>query len=116
MLFICKEFTKCDNDVIGLDPEIEHLEHTVPHSTNHGLSRGTGLLNVFSLRSLSFQSDALNAILGICLSHVYFQALVSSVLSSDRKSDGVIPFVNRDCFGTQNLSISQNTGIPDATE
>lgn len=65
MLFICKEFTKCDNDVIGLDPEIEHLEHTVPHSTNHGLSRGTGLLNVFSLRSLSFQSDALNAILGI---------------------------------------------------
>jgi hypothetical protein len=65
MLFICKEFTKCDNDVIGLDPEIEHLEHTVPHSTDHGLSRGTGLLIVYSLRSLSFQSDALNAILGI---------------------------------------------------
>ncbi|KAG9192531.1 hypothetical protein G6011_11265 [Alternaria panax] len=65
MLFICKEFTGWDNTVIGLDPEIELLEHTVPQSTDRGLRRGMGLLEVYSLRSLSFQSDALNAILGI---------------------------------------------------
>lgn len=60
----------------------------MPQSTDYGLDRGTSLLKVYPHRSLSFYSDALNAIMGILKSFCTGIKPIGSIW--------VVPF--RDCL------------------
>jgi hypothetical protein len=68
ILFVCNKSTEKEFNFGGFKPDLRGLEYTFPTSyqeTASPLSKATGLLRKYSDRTLSFQSDALNAVLGI---------------------------------------------------
>jgi hypothetical protein len=68
ILFVCNKSTEKEFSFAGFKPNLRNLEYTFPTSnqeTASPLSKATGLLRKYSDRTLSFQSDALDAVLGI---------------------------------------------------
>jgi hypothetical protein len=68
ILFVCNKSTEKEFNFGGFKPNLRNLEYTFPtpnQETASPLSKATGLLRKYSDRTLSFQSDALNAVLGI---------------------------------------------------